>query len=71
MKENKKELIKDALSDAAGSIATNVESELIEKNRKRMIEEGTFGDYTRTTNAMDDVKRIAHFFVKTLKKQEI
>ena len=61
---NKKEFIKDALSDAAGYVMTDVKGELIKENRERMIEEGTFGDYTRTTNAADDVKRITRFFAK-------
>ena len=61
---NKKEFIKDALSDAAGYVMTDVKGELIKENRERMIEEGTSGDYTRTTNAADDVKRITRFFAK-------
>ncbi|MEA4854087.1 MAG: hypothetical protein VB082_07410 [Christensenella sp.] len=65
---NKGELLKDALTDVADTVRINAECELIKENRERMIEEGTYGDYTRMTNAADGMKRIAGFFVKKLNK---
>jgi len=69
--ENKEQIAKDILSDAADSVMMKAESDLITKRREAMIESGTLDEYTRATNAVEDIgwfaKSIGKFFGKNKK----
>lgn len=66
--ENKDEIIKDTVTGVATDIRTDLRSEVIKENRERMIDNGTFGDYTRASNAVEDIGSIAKFFKNKFKK---
>ena len=53
--ENRDELAKDALKEASNRIINDKRDEMIEKNRKRMIENGNYDDYTRTRNKFQGI----------------
>lgn len=54
--EVRKMKAKAALKEAADMAQTEAEQEMISMRRKTMIESGTFDDYTRMTNAVEDAK---------------
>lgn len=53
--ENRQDLAKSALDDAMQWVRVEAEDELTTRNRERMIEEGTFDDYTIAHNIGDTV----------------
>ena len=55
---------RDVAMDIADMAATEIREEAISMKRKAMIESGTFDEYTRVSNKIDDIKRIG----KLLKK---
>lgn len=57
------------IKDVAGIVATEAEQELIAMKRRSMIEAGTFDEYTRTTNKIDDAVRGAKFIGGLFKKK--
>ena len=63
-KEMNKGAGKEMARDAVDMMATELKQEAISMNRKRMIEAGTFDEYTRVSNAVDDVKRLGRLFKK-------
>ena len=65
---NKKEILTDIARDAADTVRIHAESEMIQKNRERMIEEGTMGEYTRTRNTIEDTSRLVGFLKRKFKK---
>ena len=65
---NKKEILTDIARDAADTVRIYAESEMIQKNRERMIEEGTMGEYTRTRNTIEDTSRLVGFLKRKFKK---
>lgn len=60
--EQREEIAKDAVNEAASRVINDAKDEMIAQNRKRMIKEGTFDDYTRARNKIDDVSTIGSFF---------
>ncbi len=70
--ENKGQIAKDIAADVAESAMMAAESEAVARKRQIMIETGTFDEYTRATNAIEDVgwaaKTIGKFFKKKDKK---
>lgn len=52
------EKAKQAAKDIAGYATTELEQEAIAMKRRAMIEAGTFDDYTRATNKIEDAKII-------------
>lgn len=68
--ENKEQIIKGIAADVADSLMVEAEEELIARRRRSMIEEGTFDEYTRVTNKIDDTKRIAGFFAGKFGKKK-
>ena len=59
---------KDIVRDAADMAVTELQQEALSMRRKKMIEDGTFNDYTRTTNKIDDAARVGRFIFNKLKK---
>lgn len=64
-KEDKERIFKEAVEDVADSVSLKIESEVMEKNRQRRIEAGLDDDYTKISNACDNVE-IAGGFLKKL-----
>ncbi len=60
--EQREEIAKDAVNEATTRVINDAKDEMIAQNRKRMIKDGTFDDYTRTMNQIDDMKTIGGFF---------
>ena len=54
--------------DAVSHTMVELESEAIKERRERMIEDGTFVDYTHTSNKINNIERAAGIFKKLLKK---
>lgn len=67
--ENKKEIATDAIKDVGEIVEINMESKLIEKNREKMIEDGTFDEYTRMNNLLGDIKDIGKGLFSKAKKK--
>ena len=67
--ENKKEILTDALTDAAERVGTATKDELLKKSREKMIEDGSYADYTITKNRFEDAGRLVNFFKNKFKKQ--
>lgn len=68
-KDNKGQILRDFATDIVDSIAVKAESDLIANNRKSMIEDGTFDEYTRTKNRLEDVENIGSFLFKKFRKK--
>ena len=65
--ENRAEIAKDALKDISNRIINDKRDEMLTKNRKRMIEEGTYADYTIRRNKINS---IADFLEKIFNKKK-
>jgi len=70
IKEDKDDIVKYAAKDVADSAMVKAESELIAAGRKAMIEEGTFGTYTKVTNAVEDAQILTGLFRKKFGKKK-
>jgi hypothetical protein len=69
-REDKERIIKEAVADVADSVYVAAESEVIAQQRKRMIEDGTYDEYTRITNKIEDAGIVARFFKGLGKKKK-
>ena len=65
--ENRAEIAKDTLKDTANRIINDKRDDMLTKNRERMIEEGTYADYTIRRNK---IKSIADFLEKIFNKKK-
>ena len=54
--ENRVEIAKDTLKDTANRIINDKRDEMLTKNRERMIEEGTYADYTIRRNKINSIR---------------
>ena len=54
--ENRAEIAKDTLKDTANRIINDKRDDMLTKNRERMIEEGTYADYTIRTNKINSIR---------------
>lgn len=54
--ENRAEIAKDALKDTANRIINDKRDEMLTKNREKMIEEGTYADYTIRRNKINSIR---------------
>ena len=72
LNENKEELAKDALRETTNRIINDKRDEMLAKSRERMIEDGTFDDYTIMRNKIHGFNDIGRFlgniFGKKVKK---
>ena len=66
--ENKGQIAKEILSDVADAAKTEAQSEILKKSREKMIEDDTYGEYTRTKNKIEDAAGLAGFLFKKFKK---
>ncbi len=65
-------IAKDVAADAAGYAATELHERGLSARRQAMIASGTYGEYTRISNAVDDARRAGGFLSRLFgkKKQE-
>lgn len=70
IKEDKNRIIEDATKDVLSSAQLALESELIERKNKQMIENGTIDEYTKASNAIDDIGRIGGFLKNIFGKKK-
>ena len=69
MREERGEsLFGDIVKDIGDSAMVELKEEMIARDRKAMIEDGVYDEYTKATNAIDDVGFIAGLFKKKKKK---
>ena len=54
--ENRVEIAKDTLKDTANRIINDKRDDMLTKNRERMIEEGTYADYTIRRNKINSIR---------------
>ena len=54
--ENRVEIAKDTLKDTANRIINDKRDEMLTKNREKMIEEGTYADYTIRRNKINTIR---------------
>lgn len=54
--ENRAEIAKDTLKDTANRIINDKRDDMLTKNRERMIEEGTYADYTIRRNKINSIR---------------
>lgn len=64
-----KGLAKMVIKDAADIATTELHQEVLAQNRKRMIEEGTFDDYTRASNTLDNAVAAGKIIGKLFRKK--
>lgn len=64
-----KGLAKMVIKDVADIATTELHQEVLSQNRKRMIEEGTFDDYTRASNTLDNAVAAGKIIGKLFKKK--
>lgn len=67
--ENRKETAEYIADSAMMTARVELEGSLIEKNRERMIEDGTLDDHTRARNAIEDGGRLIGFLAKKFKNR--
>ena len=65
-----KDMAKDIAKDVADTAAVEAVEELIAVNRERMIERGSFDEYTRVSNVVDDVQIVGGWLGKMFKKKK-
>ena len=66
---HKDTLAKDVAGEFVDDVMMKVESDAIAANRQRMIQQGTYDDYTRVSNAVDNTQRLGGFLRKLLGKK--
>ena len=54
--ENRAEIAKDTLKDTTNRIINDKRDEMLTKNREKMIEEGTYADYTIRRNKINTIR---------------
>ena len=54
--ENRAEIAKDTLKDTSNRIINDKRDDMLTKNRERMIEEGTYADYTIRRNKINSIR---------------
>ena len=69
LNENKEELAKDALRETTNRIINDKRDDMLAKRRERMIEDGTFDDYTIMRNKVDGLSDIVHFIGNIFRKK--
>lgn len=70
MKDNKGDILKSQAEDAVDMLGVEAQSEVIAKTREKMIDDGTFADYTIASNAIEDAGRVAGFLARKFKKKK-
>jgi hypothetical protein len=64
-----KQMMQDAVKDVADSAFVEIEEEAIAQNRKRMIDEGTYDEYTKVSNQIDNVNIFSKFIGNLFRKK--
>jgi len=60
--EEDESLAEYILKDAVDTVMVDVEEEMISQRRKKMIEDGVYDEYVRTSNKIDSLGKIAGIF---------
>ena len=69
LNENKEELAKDALRETANRMINDKRDEMLAKSRERMLEDGTFDDYTIMRNRIHGINDIVRFIGNIFRKK--
>ena len=69
LNENKEELAKDALRETTNRIINDKRDEMLAKSRERMLEDGTFDDYTIMRNRIHGINDIVSFIGNIFRKK--
>ena len=68
--ENKGQLAKDIAGDVADSVLMEMDSDAHSMSRQMMIETGVYDEYTRATNAVEDIGWLAGSLGKLFRKKK-
>ena len=69
LNENKEEFAKDALRETTNRIINDKRDEMLAKSRERMLEDGTFDDYTIMRNRIHGINDIVRFIGNIFRKK--
>ena len=69
LNENKEEFAKDALRETTNRIINDKRDEMLAKSRERMLEDGTFDDYTIMRNRIHGINDIVCFIGNIFRKK--
>ena len=67
--ERKKQFADTLLNDVEESVMMRAESDAMQANRRAMADAGVLDEYTKITNATEDVGRLAGFFKRKFGKK--
>lgn len=70
LREDSRNIIKDAAAEAIDYVKVAAEEEMIAKRREAMIEDGVFDDYTRASNAVDMARDGTSLLKKLFRKNK-
>ncbi len=68
--EQKGQIAKDAVKDVAESVVMRAESDAMQARRRAMADAGVLDEYTRATNAVEDIGRGAKFLANLFGKKK-
>lgn len=66
----KENLARNVAAEFVDDLMMKTESDAIAANRQRMIQQGTYDDYTRASNAVDHVQRVGGLFKRLFGKKD-
>lgn len=69
LNENKEEFAKDALRETTNRIINDKRDEMLAKSRERMLEDGTFDNYTIMRNRIHGINDIVRFIGNIFRKK--
>ena len=70
LREDKEQIVSDAVMDAANTVKIEAESAAISQAREAMIQNGTLDDFTRASNMVQDTKNLFGFLGKKFGKKK-
>ena len=70
LREDKEQIVSDAVMDAANTVKIEAESAAISQAREAMIQNGTLDDFTRASNMVQDAKNLFGFLGKKFGKKK-
>lgn len=69
-REDRGRILKEAGNDLLETVSMKAESDLRSASIKKMAEEGVLDDYTKVSNAIDDIGIIGRFFKRKFGKKD-
>ena len=70
LREDKEQIVSDAVMDAANTVKIEAESAAISQAREAMIQNDTLDDFTRASNMVQDAKNLFGFLGKKFGKKK-